>query len=81
MPAELVATIARHLVDDPEAVRVEVDDRPDALLVRLHVADADRGKVIGRRGRTVQALRAVVRAAGARAGRRIVLEVADGDGS
>ena len=75
--AELLAWIARHLVDDPEAVRVETEEREDATVLRLHVAPDDVGKVIGRQGRIARALRTLVRASGARDDRRIVLEIAD----
>jgi predicted RNA-binding protein YlqC (UPF0109 family) len=75
--ADLVAYLARQLVDDPEAVSVEELDRDGDLVVRLHVAEEDRGKVIGRRGRMAQALRTLVRAAGARENRRVLLEIAD----
>ncbi len=76
-PAELVCFLAKKIVDDPEAVRVEEVDSDGDLLLRLHVAEADRGKVIGRRGRMVQALRTLARAAGARLDRRVLLEIAD----
>jgi uncharacterized protein len=75
--AELVVYLARHLVDDAEAVTVDELERDGELVVRLHVAEEDRGKVIGRGGRMAQALRTVVRAAGARDNRRILLEIAD----
>jgi hypothetical protein len=75
--AELLAWIARHLVDEPDAVRVETEEREDATVLRLHVAPDDVGKVIGRQGRIARALRTVVRASGARAGRRQVLEIVD----
>ena len=75
--AELLAYLARELVDDPEAVRVEVEDREDALVLVLHVAPDDVGKVIGRQGRIIRALRTVVRACAARDGRRIVIEIAE----
>lgn len=74
---ELLVWIARGLVDDPEAVRVERIDEGDALVLRLHVAEGDIGKVIGRSGRVARALRTVVRSAGARGDRRLVLEIAD----
>ena len=77
MSAELVAYLARQLVDEPDAVRVEELERDDALVLRLYVAKEDLGKVIGRGGRIVQALRALVRASGARSNRRILLEIAD----
>ncbi len=70
--------LAQQLVDDPDAVRVETVERDDgATVVRLHVAPDDRGKVIGRKGRVAQALRTVVRAAGARSRERVVLEIVD----
>ena len=68
--------VARGLVDDPDAVRVETEERDDAIVFRLHVAPDDVGKVIGRQGRMARALRSVVRAAGARADERYVLEIA-----
>jgi predicted RNA-binding protein YlqC (UPF0109 family) len=75
--ADLVAYLARQLVDDPEAVSVEEVERDGDLVIRLYVAEEDRGKVIGRRGRMAQALRTLVRAAGARSNRRVLLEIAD----
>ncbi len=75
--AELLEWIARRLVDEPDAVRVETEEREDAVVFRLHVAPDDVGKVIGRQGRLARALRSIVRAAGARADQRYVLEIAD----
>ena len=77
MSADLLAWIARQLVDDPDAVRVETEEREDAVVLRLHVAPDDVGKVIGRQGRLARALRTVVRAGGARARQRHVLEIVD----
>jgi predicted RNA-binding protein YlqC (UPF0109 family) len=74
--AELVEFLARSLVDEPDAVRVEQEDRDDALVLHLHVAEGDVGKVIGRQGRIARALRTVVRASGAHENRRVVLEIA-----
>jgi uncharacterized protein len=74
--AELLEWIARRLVDDPEAVRVETEEREDAVVFRLHVAPDDVGKVIGRQGRMARALRSIVRAGGARADERYLLEIA-----
>ena len=73
---ELVDYLARKLVDDPDAVRVETEERDGALVVLLHVAPDDVGKVIGRQGRIARALRAVVRAGGVRENRRVLLEIA-----
>jgi predicted RNA-binding protein YlqC (UPF0109 family) len=75
--AELLEDLARRLVDEPDAVRVEQVDEEGALVLRLHVAEADRGKVIGRQGRIARALRTIVRAGAAREGRRVQLEIVD----
>ena len=76
--AELVAELARRLVDEPDAVRVdEIEEQDGTLVLRLHVAEGDVGKVIGRQGRLARALRTVVRAGGVAAGRRLQLEIAD----
>ncbi|TMK94214.1 MAG: KH domain-containing protein [Actinobacteria bacterium] len=74
---ELLDYLARRLVDEPDAVRVEELEEDDALVLRLHVAPDDVGKVIGRQGRIARALRTLVRAGGAQEGRRIVLEIVD----
>ena len=73
--AELLAYLARELVDDPGAVRVETEERDDALVLILHVAPDDVGKVIGRQGRIARALRTIVRASAARDDRRVMLEI------
>ena len=72
---ELLAWIARGLVDEPDAVRVERVEEPDAVVLRLSVAPDDVGKVIGRQGRVARALRTLVRSAGARGDRRLVLVI------
>jgi predicted RNA-binding protein YlqC (UPF0109 family) len=74
--AELVEFLARSLVDEPDAVRVEREERDDALVLHLHVAPDDVGKVIGRQGRIARALRTIVRAGGVQENRRVVLEIA-----
>ena len=76
--AELLAWLARGLVDDPDAVRVEEVEREDATVLQLYVAEADDvGKVIGRAGRIARALRTVVRASASRERRRVVLEIVE----
>jgi predicted RNA-binding protein YlqC (UPF0109 family) len=73
---ELLAELARRLVDEPDAVRVEqIEGADGALVLCLHVAEGDVGKVIGRQGRIARALRTVVRAGGPSAGRRLQLEI------
>jgi uncharacterized protein len=73
--AELLAHLARQLVDDPDAVEVEEVQREGTTVLQLRVAKDDVGKVIGRQGRIARALRAVVRASGARSHNRVVLEI------
>jgi predicted RNA-binding protein YlqC (UPF0109 family) len=75
--AELLAYLARELVDDPEAVRVEEAERDGDLVLRLFVAEPDIGKVIGRSGRIARALRTVVRASAVRDSRRVYLEIVE----
>ena len=73
---ELLGDLARRLVDEPDAVRVEeVDGDDGSLVLLLHFADGDVGKVIGRQGRIARALRTIVRAVGPEAGRRLQLEI------
>ena len=75
--AELLDYLARQLVDEPDEVRVERVDEDDTVVLRLHVAQEDLGKVIGRQGRIARALRTIVRAGSAREQRRVQLEIVD----
>ena len=75
---DLVEYLARSLVDHPDEVTVESFEEDDGTLVfELHLNEDDVGKVIGRSGRTVNALRTVVRAASVREGRRVLVDVVD----
>jgi predicted RNA-binding protein YlqC (UPF0109 family) len=75
--AELVAFLARQLVDDPDQVRVDEVEREGAIVYQLYVAPDDRGKVIGRQGRIARALRTLVRAGSATKGRKLLLEIVE----
>ena len=75
--AELLTWLAKQLVDDPDAVRVEQVEREDATVLELYVAPDDRGKVIGRQGRLARALRTIVRAGSASSGRKLLLEIVE----
>ena len=75
--AELLAELARRLVDEPSAVRVETQESEDAIVLRLFVAEDDVGKVIGRQGRIARALRTIVRASAARRDQRVLLEIVE----
>jgi len=75
---DLLESLARGLVDAPDRVRVEEFEEDDGTLVlELSVADDDYGKVIGRGGRTAQALRTVVKAAAARDNRRVLVDIVE----
>jgi uncharacterized protein len=75
---DLLAYLARALVDHPDQVSVDAIDEDDgSLVLELHVAEDDVGKVIGRNGRTINALRTVVRASSVRLGRRVLVDVVD----
>jgi predicted RNA-binding protein YlqC (UPF0109 family) len=75
---DLLAFLARGLVDDPRAVQVESFEEDDGTVVyELTVADDDVGKIIGRHGRTVNALRTVMRACATGQGRRVLVDVVD----
>jgi predicted RNA-binding protein YlqC (UPF0109 family) len=76
----LLAFLARALVDDPEQVSVESFEEEDGTVVlELRVAPDDAGKVIGRGGRTVSALRTLVKAASVKQNRRVLVDVIDTD--
>ena len=72
---EVVETIAKALVDYPEEVAVREIDGESATVLELRVAPRDLGKVIGKQGRTARAIRALLRAAGVKFGKRFVLEI------
>ena len=77
MSTEIVEYLARRLVDDPDAVEVEEVEQEGAVVVQLHVAPDDVGKVIGRQGRIARALRTIVRASAARRDQRVLLEIVE----
>ncbi len=71
---ELLAYIVRAIVSEPDAVEVTLGDRRGEPVLRLSVAEADRGCVIGRQGRTIRAIETILEAA---PGPRVALEVVD----
>ena len=76
--AELLEYLARQLVDEPDAVRVETAQEEDGTVVlRLHVARDDVGKVIGRQGRLARALRGIARASASRPHQRVLVEIVE----
>ncbi len=77
VPRTVLEYLAKSIVEDPEAVVVEVDEGRGSVSLRLHVAPSDMGRVIGRRGRVAQAIRTVVRAAGAKEGVETDVDIVD----
>ena len=69
--------LAKSIVEDPDAVVIETEERRNSVILRLHVAPSDMGRVIGRRGRVAQAIRSVVRAAGAKDGVDATVDIVD----
>jgi predicted RNA-binding protein YlqC (UPF0109 family) len=75
---DLLLYLARALVDQPDRVKVEEFEEDDGTLVlELSVHDDDYGQVIGRGGRTAQALRAVVKAAAVKDNRRVLVDIVE----
>ncbi|MCR5429792.1 MAG: KH domain-containing protein [Eubacterium sp.] len=72
---ELVETIAKALVDSPDEVVVTENENDKEIVVILHVADSDMGKVIGKQGRIAKAIRSVVRAAASKTDKRVKVEI------
>lgn len=77
VPRDVLEYLATSIVDDPDSVVVEMDESPGAVSLRLNVAPSDMGRVIGRRGRTAQAIRTVVRAAAAHEGLEAHVDIVD----
>jgi uncharacterized protein len=74
---ELLEFLIRSLVDNPEAVAIEERPADGATVMRVRVAGPDIGKIIGRQGRTIKAIRALMSAAEHRLGQRAVVELAE----
>lgn len=71
--------VARSLVDDPEAVVVEVSEADDEVTLTLKVGEGDMGRIIGRDGRIANAIRSLLRVMGARDDRHVELEIVGDD--
>jgi predicted RNA-binding protein YlqC (UPF0109 family) len=76
-PLAVLTYLARSLSNDPDAVVIETDERRGGLRLSLHVAPDDMGRVIGRRGRTAQAIRTLVNVAGAKEGIQASVDIVD----
>ena len=77
VPKAVLEYVAKAIVDEPESVEIDTEERRNGVMLSLHVAPDDMGKVIGRRGRVAQAIRTVVRAAGAKEGVEASVDIVD----
>jgi len=73
----VIEFVAKQLVDDPEGVFVDASERSNNVAILIHTSPGDLGRIIGKRGRVIQALRQVGRAAGSSEGVRVTVEVAE----
>jgi predicted RNA-binding protein YlqC (UPF0109 family) len=76
-PVDVLTYLAESLANEPDAVVIQTEDRRGSTVLRLHVAPEDMGRVIGRRGRTAQAIRTLVGVAGARDGVQTTVDIVD----
>jgi uncharacterized protein len=76
-PLAVLTFLAKSLSNDPESVVIDTDERRGGLRMSLHVAPDDMGRVIGRRGRTAQAIRTLVNVAGAKDGVQASVDIVD----
>jgi len=74
---DTIELVVKALVDDPESVEVHEVDRNGTTRLEVRVAQPDMGKIIGKQGRTIRALRSLVYAAGLKQNRRFVLDVVE----
>ena len=73
---ELVEVIAKALVDNPEEVVVTEKTEGKAIVLEVHVAESDMGKVIGKQGRIAKAIRSVVKAAATKENKKVIVDIA-----
>jgi hypothetical protein len=76
-PLTVLSYLARSLSNDPDSVVIETEERRSGVRLNLHVAPDDMGRVIGRRGRTAQAIRTLVNVAGAKDGVQASVDIVD----
>ncbi len=72
---EFLEYVARALVDNPDGVKVEIEEGPEEVALTLKVDEHDMGRVIGRDGRIANSIRSLLRVMGTRDGRRVELEI------
>lgn len=74
---DFIEYIAKQLVDNPDAVSLVDEEKDGKIVFKLKMGEADVGKIIGRKGRTAQAMRVLLSAVAAKNGKRAILEVLD----
>jgi predicted RNA-binding protein YlqC (UPF0109 family) len=74
---EFLEYVAKQLVDNPDAVTITEEEKDGKIIFKLKVGESDVGKIIGRKGRTAQAVRVLLSAVAAKNGKRAILEVLD----
>jgi hypothetical protein len=72
---ELVTVLAKALVEKPEAVQVETVEEEDRTILKLHVAQEDMGRVIGKQGRIAKAIRTIVKSAATREKKKVSVDI------
>ncbi len=74
---DLLETIVKPLVDNPDDVNITETERDDAVVLELHVNSADMGKVIGKQGRIAKAIRTVMRAVSHKDGKKVIVDIVE----
>jgi len=72
---ELVKVLAKALVEKPDAVEVEAVEEEDRTVLKLHVAQEDMGRVIGKQGRIAKAIRTIVKSAATRENKKVTVDI------
>ncbi|MBQ4145601.1 MAG: KH domain-containing protein [Clostridia bacterium] len=72
---ELLEFIAKSMVTNPDAVEVTQNEKETAIVLQLHVAEEDMGKVIGKQGRIAKAIRTVMKAATGNEGKKVIVDI------
>ena len=74
---ELLEVIAKALVDKHDEVRVDEVDKENTIVLKLHVADGDMGKVIGQKGRIAKNIRTLIKACAAKTDKKVIVDIVD----